>query len=187
MFTWAQQNKKGFTIIELLIVIVIIAILAAITLVAYNSVQTRAKNSAIIAAVNQSLKLVMSYGVVNGSYPNYYACLVPDSTGVCAWGSTVAMNSTLTSSMATNGTVPSGIPPVDSADTGIIYNYSSTRTMNGNPAPLVLTYWLLGATTCSGGDIAGQGGTTLTSTTTGYTARTSAGNTVCFLSVPNPS
>ena len=34
---WAKQ--AGFTIVELLIVIVVIAILAAITIVAYNNVQ----------------------------------------------------------------------------------------------------------------------------------------------------
>ncbi|UXM91018.1 type II secretion system protein [Paenarthrobacter sp. JL.01a] len=50
---WASKNKhttipkqaNGFTIVELLIVIVVIAILAAITIVAYNGIQDRAKNS----------------------------------------------------------------------------------------------------------------------------------------------
>lgn len=37
-----QQQQHGFTIVELLIVIVVIGILAAITIVAYNGVQTRA-------------------------------------------------------------------------------------------------------------------------------------------------
>jgi prepilin-type N-terminal cleavage/methylation domain-containing protein len=36
---------SGFTIVELLIVIVVIGILASISLVAYNGVQTKAKNS----------------------------------------------------------------------------------------------------------------------------------------------
>ncbi len=35
--------KRGFTIIELLVVIVVIAILAAVTVVAYGGVQSRAK------------------------------------------------------------------------------------------------------------------------------------------------
>ena len=35
--------KKGFTIVELLIVIVVIAILAAISIVAYNGIQNRSK------------------------------------------------------------------------------------------------------------------------------------------------
>lgn len=40
-----NAHQKGFTIVELLIVIVVIAILAAISVVAYNGVQTRAKNA----------------------------------------------------------------------------------------------------------------------------------------------
>lgn len=40
------KRQTGFTIVELLIVIVIIGILAAITVVAYNGIQQRAKNQA---------------------------------------------------------------------------------------------------------------------------------------------
>jgi general secretion pathway protein G len=45
---WAKQKQQsGFTIVELLIVIVVIGILAAITIVAYNGVQNRAKTAAL--------------------------------------------------------------------------------------------------------------------------------------------
>ncbi|RYF28607.1 MAG: prepilin-type N-terminal cleavage/methylation domain-containing protein, partial [Chloroflexi bacterium] len=43
-------NNRGFTIVELLIVIVVIGILAAITIVAFNGIQNRGK-----AAAGQSL------------------------------------------------------------------------------------------------------------------------------------
>ena len=47
------NKESGFTIVELLIVIVVIGILAAITIVAYNGVQNRARaNSAQATAVN---------------------------------------------------------------------------------------------------------------------------------------
>ena len=38
-----KKTKSGFTIVELLIVIVVIGILAAITIVAYNGIQSRAR------------------------------------------------------------------------------------------------------------------------------------------------
>ena len=41
-----QTKSRGFTIVELLIVIIVIAILAAITIVAYNGITNRANASA---------------------------------------------------------------------------------------------------------------------------------------------
>lgn len=57
------KNKKhpGFTIVELLIVIVVIGILAAITIVAYQGVQTRAQNASTVSAASSWLSLFQSY------------------------------------------------------------------------------------------------------------------------------
>jgi prepilin-type N-terminal cleavage/methylation domain-containing protein len=60
---WAKQN--GFTIVELLIVVVVIAILAAITIVSYNGIQNKAKESAAQSAASQVAKKIVLWQVDN--------------------------------------------------------------------------------------------------------------------------
>ncbi len=62
-------NQKGFTIVELLIVIVVIAILAAISIVAYNGIQNRGKQSSAQSLASQIGKKAEAYNVVESSYP----------------------------------------------------------------------------------------------------------------------
>jgi prepilin-type N-terminal cleavage/methylation domain-containing protein len=64
-----NKSSSGFTIVELLVVIVVIAILAAITIVAYNGIQARAKDSSADNALNQIKKGVELYRADNGVYP----------------------------------------------------------------------------------------------------------------------
>ncbi len=52
--------NKGFTIVELLIVVVVIAILAAITIVAYNGIQSQARSSKIQTDLGQLRKAVIA-------------------------------------------------------------------------------------------------------------------------------
>lgn len=60
----------GFTIVELLIVVVVIAILAAITIVAYTGIQNRAKTSAVQSATTQLGKKLLAYAPQNNdTYP----------------------------------------------------------------------------------------------------------------------
>lgn len=64
------NSRRGFTIVELLIVVVVIAILAAITIVAYNGISGRAKDSAVRSAVAQVAKKVATYTITNNdTYP----------------------------------------------------------------------------------------------------------------------
>src|SRR5690606_33000025 len=65
----------GFTIVELLIVIVVIAILATITVVSYTGIQARAGNVNRFTQVRQWDKLIQMYRAQHGSYPD-----VPDGS-----------------------------------------------------------------------------------------------------------
>lgn len=63
------KHNSAFTIVELLIVIVVIAILATISIVAYNGIQQRARASEASTALTQAKKKLELYKVDNGSYP----------------------------------------------------------------------------------------------------------------------
>lgn len=69
-----KHFRQGFTIVELLIVVVVIAILAAITIVSYNGITDRAKNSAAASATEQATKKIMLYAISNADqYPTTLA------------------------------------------------------------------------------------------------------------------
>lgn len=64
-----RKTTSGFTIVELLIVIVVIAILAAISIVAYNGIQERARFAAMRSDLSSLNKAIQLYYAQNGSYP----------------------------------------------------------------------------------------------------------------------
>lgn len=49
-------SARGFTLVELLIVVVVVAISASVTIVAFNGVQQRARNASIESGVNVYVK-----------------------------------------------------------------------------------------------------------------------------------
>ncbi len=117
------QNNKGFTIVELLIVIVVIAILAAISIVAYTGIQNRARASSGQQLASQVAKKFEAAGAIKGTYYstngagvsganlNTFAAAAPaapeanlDTPGNVIAASTVA-GANLTSSTASNGTI----------------------------------------------------------------------------------
>jgi type II secretion system protein G len=71
-----STGKQGFTIVELLIVIVVIGILAAITIVAYNGVQARARDTTRKSDLSIIAKAINLYYSDNGAYP-------PGAAGWC--------------------------------------------------------------------------------------------------------
>ena len=66
-----KKSEKGFTIVELLIVIVVIGILAAIVIVAYNGVTQRANATAAKSNANSVKKVAEAY---NAQCPDGTTC-----------------------------------------------------------------------------------------------------------------
>lgn len=64
------NNQGGFTIIELLITIVVIAILAAVTLVAFNGIVNKSKRAQVDSYLNQASK-ALHFFKVNGPSDTY--------------------------------------------------------------------------------------------------------------------
>lgn len=80
---WAKNKQQsGFTIVELLIVIVVIGILAAITIVAYNGIQAKASDTRMKSIASQIEKALLLWNTDSN---------VPPKGG---WSSTVAFNGT---------------------------------------------------------------------------------------------
>jgi prepilin-type N-terminal cleavage/methylation domain-containing protein len=68
-----SRSNNGFTIVELLIVIVVIGILAAIVIVAYNGIQQQARNSSTASVIQTYKKALIQYAIEHGTYPIDFA------------------------------------------------------------------------------------------------------------------
>lgn len=69
-YTKLMLKTRGFTIVELLIVIVVIAILAAITIVAYNGIQDQARLATVKSDLSNAAKKMEVYRIQNNdTYP----------------------------------------------------------------------------------------------------------------------
>lgn len=142
----SKLQSKGFTIVELLIVIVVIAILAAITIVAFNGVSSKAQVSKASSAVVSFQKLLEMHKSDIGGYPNpggstpyvcvgqvtNYPAVSGFAAGECAnTGMSVSsqLNTALSkySSSLPDGSLPYQLwysgTPADGGVRGVLYRY----------------------------------------------------------------
>lgn len=156
IFSTKHRLNPGFTIVELLIVIVVIGVLAAITVVAFNGIQQRANNTKTIAVTKQIITLFSSYTTLFGANPANAAgvpsltsggfCLTTDNKCSNFEGVTVTSDNTaLMNELKKAGSVPrEGAPMTDGNYFGIYLDYNSARTVNGKSAPYLIMYRLAG-------------------------------------------
>lgn len=130
-----HKKQPGFTIVELLIVIVVIAILAAVTIVAFNGLQQRSRDSrraSDIAAITKALEL---YHTDNGMFPlSGGSTIQGPNWSTTADGSWPTFMNQLTSYMTNSLSDPVSTPNTDlrnAASPGYDYAYYSVASNCG--------------------------------------------------------
>ena len=83
------MKKRGFAIIELLVVVTIIAILLAAGLVSYTSVQKRSRDARRKSDIEQVRSALEMYKADNGYYPDVYDGGVSVFTNITALSTTL--------------------------------------------------------------------------------------------------
>ena len=194
---WHNRVKldKGFTIVELLMVIVIVGILAALVITAYNGIQQRANNASRISAARQVVEAIKAYKTANNDrYPmTGVRCLTQDNSCSNYAGTTLASdNSDMLSLLATVAKMPNSVPRQSGSYYGIYYDYYAPRTYNGALIPVIVMYWLDGNNQkCNMHDVMMSGSVSVPgpdgsnpfiTSTTGYTQNNGT-STACYISV----
>jgi len=144
------QNSHAFTIVELLIVIVVIGILAAITIVAYNGIQNRARDASMVSDLTNTAKQLELVRADTGAYPLSTATL-NDGQGIKASQSTTVFqylpdNSTNPPSyclVAINGNSTYSVSPTQAPSTSAC----SANIVSNSSFETDTAGWYLGGTT----------------------------------------
>jgi type IV pilus assembly protein PilA len=135
-----NMNQKGFTLIELMIVIAIIGILAAVALPAYQDYTIRAKASELVLASSAAKNSISEYALVNATLTIPAASVTVQSinqgmvsslywggsgTGIVVVGSTTNLGAAVQLTMTPSGDASQGILWVCGALLGTQYLPSS--------------------------------------------------------------
>ncbi|MEI7689781.1 MAG: prepilin-type N-terminal cleavage/methylation domain-containing protein [Candidatus Saccharibacteria bacterium] len=123
--TKSINKSEGFTIVELLVVIVVIGVLAAITIVSYTGITKKANSSAIAGNVDMIKSAAEAYNSEKSEYPLTAAVLL-------AGGTYSKLSSSI--NLVTRGiTWTSIVSPVASTDNISSANNTNTVSYIGNP------------------------------------------------------
>jgi prepilin-type N-terminal cleavage/methylation domain-containing protein len=131
MKKWATK-RDGFTIVELLIVVVVIAILATITIVSFNGIQARAKNTTFLANIDAYEKGLRLYYAEHSTYPSTLSGGVYRQ--VCL-GENYVAESGFSANRCGSDTVLAGITDVTSSDLAVMNSVNTQLKAYISPLP----------------------------------------------------
>lgn len=125
-----RKGISGFTIVELLFVIVVIAILSTLLVIAYNGMQNRANDAAVQSDLKSLASKLSIYRVDNPTYP---VALVPNSTALDSLGFKVTKSAYQTTNTSHNLSYcypwdDSSYVVVARSKSGTVFAISSART-----------------------------------------------------------
>jgi prepilin-type N-terminal cleavage/methylation domain-containing protein len=129
---YGRYHYYGFTLIELLIVITVIAILAAITIVAYAGITGRANDVAVETDLHNDSTLLIANELPAGSFPNTELALSTQGLRVAenSYGNPILDGSTgyaynLLYCSTVDGYQPSSFALIGSSKSGNVYSVAA--------------------------------------------------------------
>ncbi len=160
-----KERNSSFTLIELLIVIAIIGILAAIILISLASVNVRVSNQSRVGQANQIQKALEQYYIANGAYPlrgnNAWYCFRPGTENCSNGGNTgnTTLMSDISPYLENSMTVIPASPDPNGCPSAEFY-FSGDQTNNGQEAAAI-DYRIFSSNhaDCTLGQYAGNDGT----------------------------
>ena len=114
-----RNVQKGFTLIELMIVVAIIGILAAVALPAYQDYTVRAKVSELILAASSGRTCMAEIWQSNGSWAAGTSDCVPSAVGKVSGASLTTAAGGLSINVSANGTAV-GAPAASSVVVSLV-------------------------------------------------------------------
>ncbi len=136
------SKQTGFTIVELLVVIVVIGILAAITIVSFTGISSRAKIASLqsdLTSASQQLKLYQ-VAEASGNYPTANNCPTPGATEICLKASP---NNTFTTYTPNNSANPKTFTLVATNGTTSYNITNDSAPIAGLPPPICATGYIV--------------------------------------------